>query len=306
MTKMRICKYIFATTFFAIALAGGTVQAEEFAYDYQKVVPLERPVEFSLELTRGHITVTGSESDDLIIEATKIVRASNRREAEEMADHVEIKVNTSKNKVSVETNYLTMLSRSPSFWQKVLGGGSANLVIVNYIIRLPFGSSVAINSMAADIDLANIEGAVTVDNNTGTTRGEFLFGPITVRQPTGNIDLRWVEGDIRIKSTSGKIYINQVRGAVDLNTQTGNVTIQTELDSPRDHYVETLSGTINFLIPSSASGVLKIETETGVIKSEMPIAIETMNRKKVVGMFGAGGSDISLLSTSGDVTVSLF
>ena len=289
-----------------VLLIGGTAHADEYTFDYQKIIRTDRAIEFNLELTRGHITIIGSETDDLVIEATKVVRASNRVEAEEVADHVEIKIDQSSRKVKVETNYLTMLSRSQSFWKKILGGGSSKMVLVNYVVRLPYGSTCTINSMAADIELSNIESPVTIDNNAGSVKAEYVFGPITVRQPTGDIDLRWIEGDVRIKTTSARVYVNQVRGAIDLTTQTGDVTIQTELDSPRDYFVETSSGRINFIIPSSASGALSIETESGVIKSEMPISIDAMSRRKLVGKFGNGGTEISLSSTSGDVSIELF
>ncbi|MDH4157568.1 MAG: DUF4097 domain-containing protein [candidate division Zixibacteria bacterium] len=280
--------------------------AEEFTFDYQKMVDLERPVRLSLEVLKGKILVAGTDADRLVIEASKIVRASNRREAEEVADHIEIKVTDSREAVTVKTNYLTMLNRSQSFWQKVLGGGSSDLVQVVYRITLPYGCSLDVKSMTADIELANVEGEVTIENGSGSTRGEFVYGPVTLHQPNGDIDLRWVEGDIRIKSTSGRIYINQVRGAIDLSTQAGDVTIQTELDSPRDYFVETASGRINFMIPSSASGGITIETGTGEIKSQMPIAIESMTRRKVVGKFGIGGPDVTLSSMSGDVIVELY
>ena len=62
------------------------------------------------------------------------------------------------------------------------------------------------------------------------------------------------EGDIRIKSSSATITIQQSRGAIDLITLSGKVKIQTELDSPRDYFVETNSGSITFIIPEASSG----------------------------------------------------
>ena len=160
--------------------------------------------------------------------------------------------------------------------------------------------------MAADIELSSIEGEIQVDNTAGKTRGEFLFGPVTVRQQQGEIDLRWVEGDIRIKSSSARITIQQSRGAIDLTTLTGEVKIQTELDSPRDYLVETNSGSITFIIPEASSGVLNIETLSGDVQTEMPVAVKSISRNRLVGEFGRGGPTIRLSSSSGDVTVALY
>jgi len=287
-------------------LAVTGVWAAEYTYSYQKIIDIEQPVVLHLSLVRGSVYISGSEDDRLIIEAVKRIRATDENEAEEVADHIEIKVEVSLEKIDINTNYLRMLSRSPSFWQKVLGAGSDSYGSVNYRISLPLKSSVQIRSMAADIELSSIEGEIQVDNTTGKTRGEFLFGPVTVRQPQGEIDLRWVEGDIRIKSSSARITIQQSRGAIDLTTLTGEVKILTELDSPRDYLVETNSGSITFIIPEGSSGVLNIETQSGDVQTEMPVAVKSFSRNRLVGEFGRGGPTIRLSSSSGDVTVALY
>lgn len=156
-----------------------------------------------------------------------------------------------------------------------------------------------------DFELSSIGGEIQVDNTTGKTGKEFQFGPVMVRQLQGKIDLRWVEGDIRIKSSSATITIQQSRGAIDLTTLTGEVKIQTELDSPRDYLVETNSGSITFIIPEASSGVLNIETQSGDVQTEMPVAVKSFSRNRLVGEFGRGGPTIRL-SSSGDVTVALY
>jgi len=287
-------------------LVGSSALAEEYTFSYQKIIDTEQPVVLHLGLVRGSVYISGHDDDRLIIEAVKRVRATDEDEAEEVADHIEIKVVVLTEKVNITTNYLRMFSRKPSFWQKVIGAGSDSYGSVDYNISLPFKSSVQISSMAADIELSSIEGEIQIDNTVGRTHGEFLFGPVTVRQPQGEIDLRWVEGDIRIKSSSGRVIIEQSRGAIDLSTLTGNVKIQTELDSPRDYFVETTSGSITFLIPETSSGVLNIETQSGDIQTEMPVTIKSISRNRLEGEFGRGGPKITLSSSSGDVIVALY
>jgi len=287
-------------------LASKRTYAAEFTYEYQKTFQVESPVVLNLNLVRGNVYISGSEEGRLVIEATKRVRATNELEAQEVADHIEIKVDVSSEGVKINTNYLKMLNRNPSFWQKVLGAGSDSYGSVDYTITLPSNSSIEINSMAADIELSSIEGEIHIENTSGSTRGEFLFGPITVRQPQGVIDLEWIEGDIRIKSSSSKITIKQVRGAIDLSTYSGNVTIQTELASPRDYFVETTSGAITFSIPEVASGLLNIETQEGEIQTEVPVTIKSVSHHRIIGEFGGGGPTITLSSSSGNVTVAQY
>jgi len=328
---------------FTVMLFGITATAAEFTFDYQKLLDVEKPISLTLNYVQGDVTISRSESGRLVIEAVKIVRASNREEAEEVADHIEIKVGHSGDRVTINTNFLRMVNRSSSFWSKLLGAGDDSFGTISYRILLPVAADIELNGSAGSVDitgnvgsvrintgvaeainvsdnfgpvsiisdaahvkLSSIEGELVIQNGSGITRGEFLMGPVTVRQPRGEIDLQWVEGDITVKSQSGKIHIKQLRGAADLLTSSGQVEIETELDSPSQYTVETTSGEIFFSVPVTASGKLDIETRAGEIKTEMPVAIKSMTRNRLEGEFGGGGAKVVLMSSTGDVTVAQF
>lgn len=325
-------------------LCASPTMADEFKFDYQKIIDgLEKPITLDLVFVNGDIIIEQSQGDRLIIEAVKTVYASNRDEAEEVADHIEISVKHHGNKISIKSNYLKMLNRSTGFWSRILGGGSDSYGGVDFKISLPIKSDLTIQnnsgsieisdhegsisiisnvntkitirenqgpvtivSEAADIELSSIEGKIDISNTEGKTNGEFLFGQVRIRQPKGQITLQWVEGDIKVKSETGRITIRQLRGAIDLTTRSATVNIRTELESNKDYLVETSSGRITFSVPFSASGLINIETRSGEIKSEVPIVVNSMTRNKLTGQFGGGGARIVLTSATGDVTVAQY
>lgn len=334
-------------TILAILVAvlwAGQATADEFTFDYQKIIDgLEKPITLDLDFVNGNIIIEQSQGDRLIVEAVKTVYASNRDEAEEVADHIEISVKQNGNKIKVRCNYLKMLNRSTGFWAKILGGGGDSFGDVDFRISLPIKTDLVIQnnsgsidisnhegsvniisnvdtritirenqgpvtivSEAADIELSSIEGQIDISNTAGKTMGEFLFGQVRVKQPKGQITLQWVEGDIKVKSETGRITIKQLRGAIDLTTRSATVNIQTELESHKDYLVETSSGGITFSIPFSASGLLDIETRSGEIKTEVPITVNSMTKSKLSGKFGGGGARIILTSVTGDVTVAQY
>ncbi len=300
---MRITPLVIVALGLVILAGGLPVMAEEFTFDYQKIIETDQPVDLRLEMASGNLTVSGGESDRLIIEAVKRIRATGRDEAEEVANHIEIKVEQTGNLVEITTNYLKLSNRSRSFWSKVLGAGADSYGDVDFNITVPDINLFKIKSTAAEIELSNIEAEIDVENASGSTRGEFLFGPVTVRQPAGDIELKWVEGDIRINSNSSRITIKQVVGAIDVLSRTGDVRIQTELDSPRDYFVETTTGKITFEVPENSSGMLSIETRSGNVTSQVPVAIRSRTGTRLVGEFGSGGPRITLSSSTGDVEV---
>jgi len=304
---MRCSTYRLLFVAAVLIVCSGGAFAEEYTFDYQKIADVSGPVKLELYSIKGNVTITGGSDNRVVINAVKRVRGSNYDEAEEVADHIEIKVESGKNQVSIETNYLRMVNRGRSFWSKVFGtGGTDSYGAVDFNISVPTRTSVSVMCLNGDVEISSVQGEIVIENSSGSTRGEYLFGPISLMQPTGDIDLNWIEGDIKLKSNSSKISIIQVRGAIDLATAAGTVNIQTELDSPNEYFVETSSGSITFGIPVSSSGRLNISTDGGEIRTEVPITIESMSRKRLSGKIGQGGPKISLSSGTGDVDVVLY
>lgn len=299
--------------------------AEEYSFDFHRVFETTGEVTLDLTYLEGDLIITGNNYDELVVDGKKRVNAVNLEEAELIQDHIEIKAKQSGDKVEVSTNYLRVRDRGRSFWDKVLGrGGSSSFGKVDWTISVPDNcniivtnttgkieisqqrGSVSIQSSASDIILTSLEGNVSVENGSGKTTGDLIFGDVEIRQPQGEIDLKWIEGNVRLKSSSADIKLLQEAGSIDLTTSTGKVDIRTNLDSSRDFVVRTETGSINLVIPESSSGMLDIRSESGEIRSEIPIAIKSMSHQKVVGEFGFGGVKVSLSSISGDVTVAQF
>lgn len=304
---MKRYKIIYLSLILLISLFTGTCLAGEYDFDYQKIVEISDPLVLDLTLIQGKVTIIGTQENRVVIDAIKIIRASNEDEAEEVADHIEIKVREESNKVTIETNYLKMINRNRSFWSKFLGAGNTvSFGQVDYTISVPIRTSVIINSNEALIDISSIEGDIQITNAAGVTKTEYIFGHIEVAQPLGEIELNWIEGNIRIKSTLAKIDIKQLKGSLDIATNSSEVKIETELDSPNDFYVETTSGKIDLTVPNTATGELKIQTETGKISSDIPITVKSVSRNRLVGIIGDGGASINIVSTTGDVSVKQF
>lgn len=323
-------------------MTASAAMAEQFTFQYQKVLETSGEVKLTLTNRSGHVDIAAHDSDFVIIDAVKKIKAGTKKEASEVADRIEIRVDESSDQITVTTNYLNLKDRSASFWKNLIGGGNEAFGAVEYSIKVPadcdlkidngYGGvtivringaikaqsgeggisldqitgAVEVRSSAGDVRLGSVEGPIDIAVTDGSTFGELLFGPVTVRQPTGEIDLQWVQGDIRVKTASAKITIRQENGSLDLTSGTGNIAVQTNLDSEHDYFVETQSGNIELSVPENASGTLDIRSQAGNIRTDVPVMIKAMSKRQLKGEFGSGGVRISLVSTSGDVTVAQF
>jgi DUF4097 and DUF4098 domain-containing protein YvlB len=289
-----------------LCFAVGPVIADEYGFEYQRIIEIDKPITLTMDVMRSNVTVIGGDDTRLIIEATKRIRGTSYAEAEDVAAHVEIKVEKSSKEIKVSTNYLRILDRKDSFWRKLMGASDESFGSVDFRVTLPLGCSIAITGIDANIELSSIEGSVVVDNTSGSLKGSFIFGAVTVKQPTGKIFLDGVEGDVRIKSNSATIDVQQYRGALDVETLSGDVTIRTELASMKDFLIETTTGQISLFVPESSSGSFDIETGSGEISAKIPIEIRKVSRGRLEGDFGEGGAKITLQSFSGDVFIANF
>ncbi|MEA1979495.1 MAG: DUF4097 family beta strand repeat-containing protein [candidate division Zixibacteria bacterium] len=282
-------------------------KADEFQFEYQKILPVKSGIKLKLEIPRGIIEIIPSNNNKLIVEAVKTVRASNRNEAEEVADHIEIKVDQDGDNVNVNTNFLRMLNRSSSFWKKFIGAGEDSYGDVNFKIAVPHKCDLAFSTMTGKIFISDHDGAVDITGGTlEELKIEYNRGPITINCENAEIDLQWVEGDVKIKSQMGKIDIKQLTGSINVKTSSSAVNIETEMSTDKNYYVETTSGTIYFSVPVFAAGYLEIETKAGEIKSDVPVSIKSISNNRMEGEFGGGGTKVSLTSLTGDVEVSQY
>lgn len=354
MTKWMI--YLIAA-FLLIATQGWS---KSFWFEYQKNIEVPENVELVISNTSGRIEITGMPVSVISISATKNVRATDQEEAEEVAEHIEIKARKTGRRITIQTRYLKMINRSDSFWKKLLGTGSDSFGSVDYTISVPHGCDVDIDNTSGDVsvtniarsvhisgssgevrleniegdidieslsgnisihnvkgdieiavassdmELSSITGAVDIRATSGNKRGEYISGPVKISQTSGNVELKYLDGDLRFKSTSGDISVEQDGGAVDILTHSGDVRIKTELLSEKDFFVETTSGNILFIIPELSSGTAKLETKSGNISTDLPLSIESFSEDRIHGSFGKGGPGITLITSSGNITIAQY
>ncbi len=324
-----------------ISLLGPSVCAEAW-FEFQQALEVQGPVNLDLTLTAGDVNITKGSGNRIVIEGIKRVWGRDYNEARQIADLIQVDIRHGGNDVVIATNYLPLNESDRAFPENKDNTGFSHYGKVDYRITAPAFASVSIHASAATIELSSVDGDVTVENgygkisiesvfgsvrvrqasgdiyltsiegdvdvqsSSGFTRGEFLIGPVVLSQDEGEVELKWIEGDIRLKSLSSSVTIGQIQGAIDLENKDGDVSIKTELNSPRNYFVRTYTGAIRFSVPERAAGELQVETKSGIISTEFPIAVEAMTTNRLTGKFGRGGTRIELKSNSGNVTLAAF
>lgn len=306
---------------FTFLFLGNLSFAESYDFEYQKNIDVAGKAELEIINSQGNIKIEGAPVDRITVSAIKHVRATDLAEAEEIADHIEIKAAKSGDQIHIEVRFLKITRASDSFWKKLFGTGPDSFGSVDFQISLPYyckldvdntagniyidnlDNDIRIASASGEIELNGIEGNIDIAGTGANILMRSIQGNSDIRTTTGNVEAQDYFGGIKIKSTSGDITLYQENGNHELATHSGDVRVKTELNSDKEFRVETDTGRIFFSVPAAASGSVKLETISGNINTELPLTVQQFSKNKLAGTFGHRGPKIVIESQSGDITL---
>ena len=159
--------------------------------------------------------------------------------------------------------------------------------------------------------LRTVSGDLEVEGVRGSLRAGSTSGEIKITGAQDSLSLSTVSGDIEVstaprgltaKTTSGAIVATSAAGDVQVETVSGDVRVGMD-GRLRRVDVSTTSGEIDLRLANSVGCALEMRTSSGSLDAAVPIEIETVSRRKVVGAVRGGGGPVRLRSLSGDITV---
>ena len=314
----------------ALVLIGAAGAAAGQTEELVRTIPMEPGGRLTLSNISGVTTVTGVDGDDLTIRATK--RLVGRGRAESL-ERVEIEIVERGNRVDVEPRY-----RRRSVLESLgnlLGGGSGS-VAVDYVVTVPRGTRVAVESVSGDVTVEGVDGETSVEVVSGDVRLASLARLVEVESVSGRVQITDVSSDERMtaETVSGRLDIERVRaprleassvsGAVALRgwmrgasrseTVSGSVTFAGALAADGRYEFESHSGRIHLTVPDGTGFELESESFSGGLRSAIPIVVGRGDRAREVtvveqgsrsieGVAGAGGGRLELSTFSGSTTI---
>ncbi|SRR5579872_362604 len=172
------------------------------------------------------------------------------------------------------------------------------------------------------IGVPNHVGAIFINAEQGNVEVERLRGPFII-QAAGDVRLKNVYGRGLIRTTSGNVTLTGVGGDVHLVTAGGFVTVYGSAAEKAD--VESQGGAITWRFAKVGTGPYKFssgqgavhlqflpgvaaqvdaQSATGSITNLLPGALTTGSQQHVLSVpVNGGGPEITVTSTSGDVTI---
>ncbi|HUI31668.1 MAG TPA: DUF4097 family beta strand repeat-containing protein [Candidatus Acidoferrales bacterium] len=258
-------KFVLLTsTFFLLALS--TASARTYSKTEVRTFDISPNGKVVVDNVNGAIKVESWDKDQVMLQATKTVRAGDQEEADEYLDRLRIEIDNEKDYLEVRTHYPH--EGWGGFWDWLFHGGS-RYAGVEYVLKVP-------KSVNLEVETTN-----------------------------GNVDVSSVAGGVKAGSTNGQVNLNDVGRSVDGSTTNGDISasISDEVEF-RDLKLTTTNGSINVSCPENINADVSAHTTNGNISSEFPVTIQgSFNNKSFEGQINKGGSHIYLHTTNGSIEI---
>jgi Putative adhesin len=114
-----------------------------------------------------------------------------------------------------------------------------------------------------------------------------------------------VEGTYKLNSFSAQMTLNDVSGPVQAHSFSGPIHIREKaLEGSQTIDVQTFSGSIDLHVPETTRAVVSFNSFSGHLDSEMPLTLQTGNRRALRGeLGGGGGAELRFKTFSGSVRI---
>lgn len=247
-------------------LTASIASARTYSKTEVKTFDISADGKVAIDNVNGSIKVEPWDKNQVMLEATKTVRADDQEEADEYFDRLRIEIDNDKDYLEIRTHYPH--EGWGGFWSWLFHGGS-RYGGVEYVLKVP----------------------KSIHLEAGTTNG--------------NVEISGVVGGVRGSSTNGEVNMDDVGGPVEGSTTNGNVNVTISSGSQfKDIRLSTTNGSIGLSCPEDINADVSAHTTNGSISSEFPITVQGgFGSKSLDGRINKGGSHIDLHTTNGSIEI---
>lgn len=250
----------------ALLLTAFSVHAKTVIKEFKKTVDFRPNGTVYIRNNNGNIELESWENDYVDIYAEIIVRDKDDREAQDLLDEIQIKIEESGDRISIVPEYSSRTS-SNNFWDWIFGSNSPP--VINFKVKVPLETSPELESM---------NGNIMIENIRGVTKAGTLNGGIRLYRMQGSVDAHTTNGSIEA------------------------MLISTDRDD--DVQIKTINGSIIVSLSEDIAAYIKASTINGGIETDLPLTIKgKILKKNIEASLNGGGGHISLSTVNGGIRI---
>ena len=276
----------------AVVWFGGTTEHVE---ELEKSLSFEGVELVKLRNVNGSVRITSWEEPQVLVKATKKVKATNEEKAKEYAQEVEIRIEKVGDAIEIVTEHPK--GRKPSFIKNVS---------VQYDVTMPKEANLDASSTNGGMNVTGIIGETEARTTNGSVKIIGCEGKLTVKTTNGRVELEEVSGNVGAKTSNGGISagLAMIDGESEFETTNGSLDVRIEKGDSVPLTAHTTNGSITVELPSDFAADVEAKTTNGHIRSDLPITVAgKISKTSLQGELNGGGPLMKLKTTNGNINI---
>jgi DUF4097 and DUF4098 domain-containing protein YvlB len=155
----------------------------------------------------------------------------------------------------------------------------------DYVLKVPSGGTVEVESGAGDVEVAGLSGGVTVLAEAGDVTVRNVGNDVTVESPQGDVvvgNINTETGQVELEVGSGDVTLqDMIVGTLEVHAESGDVSLSGRFSGSGRILVET--GDITANLPPEDTRELSLETRVGQVVRETPTQEDRSRSEGVEG-----------------------
>ncbi|MFN8414273.1 MAG: DUF4097 family beta strand repeat-containing protein [Anaerolineales bacterium] len=258
-------------------------------------VDAEKPVTLKIADDAGGVTVTGGDVKTVQVKAIKTAYDSTQARADAEVKGIQFTVEQNGNAITIKYE----LPKSMNF--------SNHINTVDFIVTVPTGVVVNINSSSGEVHVVGTKGNVDIKNSFGDVTLENIEGALTVHTNSGKVTATSIVAgteNIDLSSDFGEVILKKAGGKdISLDSNSGNITMS-EVRATGEFTVNTDFGNTKF--ENGSADALHLETNSGKVsltKLNISKLLFVKNDFGDIELDQAMAGSYDMHTNSGDITV---
>jgi DUF4097 and DUF4098 domain-containing protein YvlB len=167
-----------------------------------------------VDMARGNVRVTGTDSTGVKVSGRKAVRAMDRAIADRANNNSQVRVDKTGETITITA--------------KTDGVGDSARVSTDLEVSVPKGASLELRGQYGDFDISDMNGEVSVNSDNAGVRAQNLAGRLRVETRKSDIiRATGIKGDVEVKGRGRDIELEDVQGQVTINgSYSGETTLR--------------------------------------------------------------------------------
>jgi DUF4097 and DUF4098 domain-containing protein YvlB len=286
---------------------------------FKRSFPVQAGAAVKVDIYRGAIVIEESNEDKVRVEVRLELATEDEKEADQSLGALKLKMEVASNEVSV-------VARNPSESRALFVWEEKQRIQMAFRVFVPRGSSVDLATLDGGVTVGNFTGKVVARTGAGTIfcrridgsiKAEVGTGDIVISRCTGAVDLHVQRGNIRAGTifghmdacnSSGYIDVLSAVGGLNAATAAGDVTVGFQKGFTGDAKVEVNGGSIFVKVDPTAAMSLDASTSWGHVQTVLPFAVETggSGKSEFTGKLNGGGPAVHLHASGGHVELDAY